>query len=182
MAGRAVLMLWVLKNGNFVQMICAGPMKLVPLSYRNAALSGSVKAIDCVTLLFYSNMSGTDKRKMLVIGKLTKPRCFMGINANKCVIDTRNLKKMANELGCGITTKIEENSYMHISSSPCVLHSLSSPSSVTFRKDVYYWHYIYVSTLLQCIFILENEFTDRYYASVFELCNVQSVSREHNND
>ncbi|KFM74814.1 Copia protein, partial [Stegodyphus mimosarum] len=49
------------------------------LSYKHIALSGSKKAMDSITILCCSNMSGTDKRKLLVIGKGTKPRCFKGL-------------------------------------------------------------------------------------------------------
>ncbi|KFM74085.1 Tigger transposable element-derived protein 4, partial [Stegodyphus mimosarum] len=46
------------------------------LSYKHIALSSSKKAMDRVTVLRCSNMSGTDRRKLLVIRKGTKPRCF----------------------------------------------------------------------------------------------------------
>ncbi|XP_028677229.1 tigger transposable element-derived protein 4-like [Erpetoichthys calabaricus] len=49
------------------------------LSYNHVALSGSKKVMDRVTVLCCSNMSGTDKRKLLVIGKSAKPRCFKGL-------------------------------------------------------------------------------------------------------
>jgi hypothetical protein len=39
------------------------------LSYKHATLSGSGKALDCVTVLSCSNMSGTNKQKRLVTGK-----------------------------------------------------------------------------------------------------------------
>ena len=38
--------------------------------------------MDRVTVLCCSNMSGTDKRKLLVIGKSVKPRCFKGLRIN----------------------------------------------------------------------------------------------------
>ena len=49
------------------------------LCYKHDTLSGSKKAMDSVTVLCCSNMPGTDKQKLLVIGKSTKPRCFKGI-------------------------------------------------------------------------------------------------------
>ena len=49
------------------------------LVYKYEALSGSKKAMDRVTVLCCSNMLGTDKRKLLVIGKSVKPRCFKGL-------------------------------------------------------------------------------------------------------
>ena len=33
-------------------------------------------------LLVMANMDGSDKRKLLVIGKSLKPRCFKGVNLN----------------------------------------------------------------------------------------------------
>ena len=47
--------------------------------YKYKALSGSKKAMDRVTVLCCSNMLGTDKRKLLVIGKSVKPRYFKGL-------------------------------------------------------------------------------------------------------
>jgi hypothetical protein len=49
------------------------------LSYKHTTLSGSKKAMDRVTVLSCSSMSGTDKWKLLVIGKRAKPQCFKGI-------------------------------------------------------------------------------------------------------
>ena len=42
--------------------------------------------MDHVTVLCCSNMSGTDKRKLLVIGKSTKPRCFKGIRMESLLV------------------------------------------------------------------------------------------------
>ena len=50
------------------------------LCYRYEQLSGSKKAMDCVTVLLCVNMSGSDKKKLLIIGKSKIPRCFKGIN------------------------------------------------------------------------------------------------------
>jgi hypothetical protein len=50
------------------------------LSYEHATLSNSKKAVDHVTELCCSNMPGTDKWKLLVIGKRAKPWCFKGIS------------------------------------------------------------------------------------------------------
>ncbi|CAH8477968.1 unnamed protein product [Dicrocoelium dendriticum] len=49
------------------------------LIYKHVTLSGCKKAMGRVTVLCCSNMSGTDKRKLLVIGKCAKPRCFKGL-------------------------------------------------------------------------------------------------------
>ncbi|XP_067126959.1 tigger transposable element-derived protein 6-like [Centruroides vittatus] len=56
---------------------CATPDSF--LSCKRAALFGSKKVMDHVTVLCCSNMSGSDKRKLLVVGKSTKPQCFKGL-------------------------------------------------------------------------------------------------------
>ena len=43
---------------------------------REEKLKGSKKAKDRVTVLLTANMTGTDKRELLVIGKSKRPRCF----------------------------------------------------------------------------------------------------------
>lgn len=50
------------------------------LCYKRHKLIGCKKAMDRFTVLCCCNMTGTDKRKLLVIGKHQKPRCFKGIN------------------------------------------------------------------------------------------------------
>ncbi|XP_008184737.1 tigger transposable element-derived protein 6-like [Acyrthosiphon pisum] len=46
------------------------------LCYKRETLEGSKKAMDRITVLCCCNMAGTDKKKMLIIGKSAKPRCF----------------------------------------------------------------------------------------------------------
>jgi hypothetical protein len=67
------------------------------ISYRHIILFGSKKALDPVTVLCSSNMSGTDKWKLLVFVKRGRPQCFKGISMDslpvctmqqKCVDDT----------------------------------------------------------------------------------------------
>ncbi|KII64926.1 hypothetical protein RF11_06138 [Thelohanellus kitauei] len=48
------------------------------LCYKHIALSGYKKAMDLITVLCCANMSGTDERKLLIIGKSDRPRCFKG--------------------------------------------------------------------------------------------------------
>ncbi|XP_041347231.1 tigger transposable element-derived protein 4-like [Gigantopelta aegis] len=48
------------------------------LAAKKDQVSGSKKAMDRVTVLVACNMTGTDKRKLLVIGKSKDPRCFRG--------------------------------------------------------------------------------------------------------
>lgn len=50
------------------------------LTYKYESLSGSKKALDRVTVLCCANMSGSEKKKLVVIGKSAKPRCFKGVN------------------------------------------------------------------------------------------------------
>jgi hypothetical protein len=68
---------------NFAQMIAIMMMKAMlsgSLSYKHTTLSGSKKAMDRVTVLCSSDIPGTDKWKLLIIGKRVKPRCFKGIS------------------------------------------------------------------------------------------------------
>lgn len=53
------------------------------LVYKSVNLSGSKKAMDRFSVLCCVNMSGGDKRKLLVIGKSAKPRCFKGLVMNR---------------------------------------------------------------------------------------------------
>jgi len=46
-------------------------------------LSGSKKAMERITILLCVNMTGSDKRKLLVVGKSLKPRCFKNLSINK---------------------------------------------------------------------------------------------------
>lgn len=46
---------------------------------KNENISGGKKAKERVTVLLCTNMAGTDKRRLLVIGKSKKPRCFPGV-------------------------------------------------------------------------------------------------------
>lgn len=50
------------------------------LTYRHEQIMGSKKAMDRVTVLCCCNATGSDKRKLLLIGKAMKPRCFKNIN------------------------------------------------------------------------------------------------------
>jgi hypothetical protein len=56
------------------------------LSYKHATVSGSKKAIDRVTVLCCSNMTGTDKWKLLVTGNMAKHQCFKGIGMDSSVL------------------------------------------------------------------------------------------------
>ena len=41
--------------------------------------SGGKKAKDRITVMVACNMTGTDRRRLLVIGKSRNPRCFRGV-------------------------------------------------------------------------------------------------------
>ena len=62
------------------------------LAFKGEAVSGSKKAMDRVTALVCCNMSGTDKKKLLLIGKSANPRCFKGIKVQSLPVDYRNNK------------------------------------------------------------------------------------------
>jgi hypothetical protein len=49
------------------------------LCYKLVKLLGSKKAMDRITVVCCSNMSGTDKKKLLVIRKSAMPRYFKGL-------------------------------------------------------------------------------------------------------
>jgi len=53
------------------------------LCFKKVVLSGSKKAMERVTVLLHVNMTGSDKRKLLVVGKSLKPRCFINLSINK---------------------------------------------------------------------------------------------------
>ena len=48
------------------------------LAYKTDTSGGSKKSKERVTALVATNMSGTDKRRLLIIGKSKDPRCFRG--------------------------------------------------------------------------------------------------------
>ena len=52
-------------------------------------LSGSKKALDRITVLICANMSGTEKKKLLVIGKSKNPRCFKRVDVGKLPVTYR---------------------------------------------------------------------------------------------
>lgn len=70
------------------------------LCYKYVALTGYKKAMDRITVLCCANMSGTDKRKLLIIGKSAKPRCFKGLRMD----DFENFSELDYELGRKIAT------------------------------------------------------------------------------
>ena len=53
------------------------------LCYASETLSGLKKAKERLSLLLCANMSGSDKKKLFVIGKSQKPRCFKGIQTER---------------------------------------------------------------------------------------------------
>ena len=59
------------------------------LCYCREPLSGSKKAMQRITVLCCSNMTGTDKCKLLVIGKSIKPQCFRNIDVGSLPVTHR---------------------------------------------------------------------------------------------
>jgi hypothetical protein len=57
------------------------------LCYKHVKLLGSKKAMDRITVLCSSNMSGTDKKKLLFIGKSVKPQCFKGLKMDSLPVE-----------------------------------------------------------------------------------------------
>jgi len=57
------------------------------LCYKHIALSGFKKAMDRITILCCSNMTGSDKQKLLIIGKSNKPRCFKGLRIESLPVE-----------------------------------------------------------------------------------------------
>lgn len=57
------------------------------LCYKRTALLGSKKAMDRITVLCCANMSGSDKKPLVVVGKSSKPRCFKGISMKNLGVD-----------------------------------------------------------------------------------------------
>ena len=51
------------------------------LTFSNDKLSGTKKSKERITALVTTNMDGTDKRPLLIIGKAKQPRCFRGISS-----------------------------------------------------------------------------------------------------
>ena len=63
------------------------------LCYRHEKLSGSKKAMERITVLCCTNLTGTDKCKLLVIGKSRRPRCFKNVNVDNLPVRYRANKK-----------------------------------------------------------------------------------------
>ncbi|KII62050.1 hypothetical protein RF11_14465 [Thelohanellus kitauei] len=73
------------------------------LCYKHISPFGYNKEMDRTTVLCCTNMSGTDKRKPLIIGKSARTRCFGAKNVGfssgvpikqKCMDDFRNFSKL----------------------------------------------------------------------------------------
>lgn len=57
------------------------------LCFKHESIAGSKKGMDRITILCCVNASGTDKKKLLVIGKSKKPRCFQKIALQKLPVE-----------------------------------------------------------------------------------------------
>jgi len=63
------------KTGLYFRALPEGTM-----CFKDEKPSGSKKSKERLTVLLAANMDGSDKRKLLVVGKAAKPRCFRGIS------------------------------------------------------------------------------------------------------
>ena len=63
------------------------------LCYCHEKLSGSKKAMERITVICCSNLTGTDKCKLLVIGKSFRPRYFKIINVDNLPVTYHANKK-----------------------------------------------------------------------------------------
>ena len=63
------------------------------LCYCHEKLSGSKKAMERITVLCCSNLTGSDKCKLLVIGKSLRPHCFKNVNVDNLPVTYRANKK-----------------------------------------------------------------------------------------
>jgi hypothetical protein len=51
------------------------------LKFKGEKCVGSKLSKDCITVLVCANVDGTEKRKLLVIGKSKNPRCFKNVKS-----------------------------------------------------------------------------------------------------
>ena len=63
------------------------------LCYATEKLKGSKKAMDRLTILVCTNMDGTVKKKLFVIGRARCPRCFKGLDVTKLPVTYKANKK-----------------------------------------------------------------------------------------
>ncbi len=66
---------------------------LLMAHFGHEKFSGSKKALERMTVLCCSNLTGTDKCKLLVIGKSLRPRCFKNVNVDNLPVTYRANKK-----------------------------------------------------------------------------------------
>ena len=76
------------ETGIFYQMM---PNKT--LTFRGEKCSGGKDSKKRITVLVCGNMTGTDKRKLLIIGRSQKPRCFKHVDVNHLGVTYRWNKK-----------------------------------------------------------------------------------------
>ena len=65
------------------------------LTFKSDCVAGSKKSKDRVTVLVATNMTGTDKLPLIMIGKSKDPLCFRGLKGKKSLpVDYRNNSKV----------------------------------------------------------------------------------------
>lgn len=96
--------------------------KLLPsksITFNGEKCTGGKLSKERLTVLVGTNMSGSGKLKLLVIGKSKNPRCFKGItnvpvtykSGLKSVDDASPLQQMAAHRGCAIFAAEEESTF-----------------------------------------------------------------------
>ena len=63
------------------------------LCFKKEHLTGSKKAMDRVSLFVCSNLTGSNKEKLLVIGRSANPRCFKGIHLDQLGVIYKSNRK-----------------------------------------------------------------------------------------
>ena len=79
------------------------------LGQKSESISGSKKAKDRITVLVCTNMTGSDKRKLLVLGKSTNPRCFRGAAPTNVIYDANTNAWMTSEIFCNWLIAFEKD-------------------------------------------------------------------------
>ena len=78
------------------------------LEFKNKDCHGGKQSKERVTAMVCANMSGTDKRPMLIIGKSAKPRCFNNVKSFPTEYDANKKAWMTSELFIKWVTKFDK--------------------------------------------------------------------------
>ena len=78
------------------------------LHFKGEACSGGKKSKDRITVLVCSNMTGTEKLPLLVIGRFAKPRCFKNVQTLPVQYEANHKAWMVSELFTKWLTKLDK--------------------------------------------------------------------------